>query len=451
MPPFFDQIEPIVLRESIRARVSVAPASMIATFSSIFLYIPFLLSQDVASTQIALWALPITVLMLIRGALSNVIKRDLDHYSGAQMHKADRALRASSIVNQVTVGLGIWIVQSPSPDAMVIPLFMTLIVVIWSIGVLANLFSDFPTFIMSVPLMIGETAFFWLRQDGIGISIGLSMLLAAVLMVILARRGSIIFRDSVLMRFEKDQLLKTVETERENTQRALREALLANESKTYFMAAASHDIKQPLLALGLVTDTMLMSDPPASAIPLLTSQRNSISQMSDHFDALMDMGRFENGHFELHPTRFRLGVFADRINSEIAPMCAEKGLRWTLTLDDVMVCTDEELLLRLLRNLLVNAVHFTSHGQVTCTAKAHDDCVQFTVADTGCGIAKADQKAIFGEFVRLKHDGVRSPGAGLGLSIVEKINRALDLGLTLTSTDGEGTQFTFQLPIITDA
>jgi hypothetical protein len=138
--------------------------------------------------------------MLARGILSRRIGARLPGLSDAELGKADRLLRLSSIANQVVVGLGIWIMESPSTDSLVVPLFMTLIVVIWSIGVMANLFSDFPTFVISVPLMIGGNAFFWLLQGDLGLPIGLSMILAVSLMVMFVRRGSTIFRDSILMR-----------------------------------------------------------------------------------------------------------------------------------------------------------------------------------------------------------------------------------------------------------
>jgi signal transduction histidine kinase len=317
------------------------------------------------------------------------------------------------------------------------------------VGVLANLFSDFTTFIMSMPLMIAENAIFWLWQGGLGLSIGLSLLMAAGLMAMLVKRGTEIFRDSILMRFEKDQALIRIEAERSITQEALRQVQLANDAKAYFMAAASHDIKQPLHALSLLTDTLLMSNPPDSTLPILKMQRESITQMTEHFDALMDLGRFEGGHFQLNINRFRLGQFASGIDREIAPLCAERGITWKLDVDDLLVSTDEELLLRLVRNLLSNAVRYTEDGTVSLTAKPVDNAVEFTISDTGCGIASEHQESVFNEFVRVTDNGVRSQGAGLGLSIVKKISQALELDLQMDSTPGEGTRFTFHLPNIT--
>lgn len=442
-----DPIESVVLRESIRARISVAPVSLAVVFASIFFYIPVLILQGVPSARIACWAIPIIVLMLARGRLSRRINADLDSLAPAELVRADRKLRASSVVNQLTMGLGIWIVCWPRPDSVAVPLFMTLIVVLWSIGVMANLFSDFRSFMISVPLMIFVNALFWTTQGEIGLSIALTMLFSALFMVILARRGTQVFREAITMRFEKDNLLEKLEAERESTLRALRDAQAANESKAFFLAAASHDIKQPLHALALLTDTLLMSDPAPSIIPVLRHQRDSITQMSAHFDTLMDLGRFEGGHFELTLSQFRLGTFAPRVDVEFGPLCADKGLAWTLDLEDVLVSCDQELLLRMLRNLLQNAVRFTAAGEVRCEARSRGALVEFAVSDTGCGIAREYHAEVFREFVKIDNDGVRSAGAGLGLSIVSKINQALELDLQMSSIVGQGTQFTFRLPL----
>tara|TARA_R110002049_G_scaffold152916_2_gene317079 strand:- start:996 stop:2366 length:1371 start_codon:yes stop_codon:yes gene_type:complete len=439
--------EMIVLRESIRARITVAPVSIFSTAFAIFLFIPFLLAHGASYDVIALWAIPILTLVSARSYASRRIKPQLDTLSAEALHKTDLALRISSIANQAMVGLGIWIMQPTVEDPFILPLFMTLIVVIWSIGVMSNLFSDFPSFILSITVMIGEVAAFWLVQGGMGISIGISMLLAMSLMVLLVLQGSRIFRDSVLMRFEKDQLLERLEIEQDNTRQALLEAQTANDDKTYFMAAASHDIKQPLYALGILTDTLLMSEPPESIAAVLRNQRDNIHQMSEHFDALMNMKKFPGGRFELNLTTFCLAEFSRRIDSEFSQQCKNRGLDWQLSVDAVTVRTDEDLLLRLLRNLLANAVRYTDHGAVCCSARAVGEQVVFKVSDTGRGIAPEHQQTVFEQFVRLDNNDTDNAGRGLGLSIVERINTALGLDLQMTSTVGKGTEFSFQLPV----
>jgi signal transduction histidine kinase len=155
------------------------------------------------------------------------------------------------------------------------------------------------------------------------------------------------------------------------------------------MAAASHDIKQPLFALGMLTDTLLMSDIPEDVRAILDKQRINITAMSEYFDALMDLGKFHGGSFDISYSELRLVDLASRISGEFSPLCADKGLEWHIDMVDAVIETDRELLLRLFRNLLSNALQFTSEGEIRCTATSKNGELEFVVADSGPGIAPA--------------------------------------------------------------
>jgi len=447
MPATDSSVAPAVLLESLRTRVAGATAPTVGTFVAIILFLPFLLSQSVSPVRIALWAVPIFILTILRAFYSSRIRKSLEELSLAELRRADLYLRLSIIATQFAVGVGIWVIRSPDADPFVLPLFMTLIAMTFCIGIMSNMFPDFQSFYISIPLLIGQPALFWLLSGDLGVSIGISMILAMLLMLIPARRGTDLFATSVLMRFEKDSLLAQVEDEKEKTLAALREAEEANESKTFFMAAASHDIKQPLFALAMLADTLLMEKLPARVREILTKQRRNIDAMLGHFDALMDLGKFQGGRFELSCSEVRVAELGSQLNAEFQLPCEEKGLSWELDLPDIAIATDRELLLRLFRNLLSNAIRFTDDGTVACTGELRGDRVLFTVADTGPGIAEEDQTQVFRQFVRLRHNTANGEGAGLGLSIVEHIDAALDLGLRMESAPGRGTRFFFAAPL----
>lgn len=239
---------------------------------------------------------------------------------------------------------------------------------------------------------------------------------------------------------------RRLDAEKRRTEDALAEARAANESKSYLMAAASHDIKQPLYALGFLTDTLLMTDPPEATVPVMKNLKKSILEMSHHFDTLMDMGRFQQGGFEAVKTRFSLAELERRIALEIGPMCIEKGLKWVISLADVEVYTDSELLLRLMRNLLINAVRYTDRGEVRCVAVAQGSFVEFTVSDTGPGLTPAQREQIFKDSAPAD-DQTHLSEMRMGFSIVNKISRALDLDITVNSGPMRGTVFTFRIPV----
>jgi len=244
---------------------------------------------------------------------------------------------------------------------------------------------------------------------------------------------------------ERISARKKLREEQHRTEEALHKARAANEAKSYFMAAASHDIKQPLYALGILADTLLMSNPPENTKPIIKSLRKSINEMSQHFDTLMDVGRFQDGSFEVRATTFPLRELARRIALEIGPLCREKGLRWNIDFDDVEVCSDPELLLRLIRNLLINGVRYTEQGGVSCTAKRRGDVVEFTISDTGPGLSPDQQDLVFSEVVHVRPDVIHTTGLGLGLSIVNRISQALGLGMKVSSQEGQGTTFIFRV------
>lgn len=436
----------VVLLESLRARVTVAPIALLGVVVPPILFIPFLLYENVYWGRIALWVVPAFLAMSARTRYSRRIAPRLDTCSEAELISADQWLRASSIVNQALVGSGIWLIHSPSSEVMIGPLYVTLAIVMFSLGVMVNLFSDFKSFALSAPLLLGQPCIYWFTVPGFGFAAGAGLAIDTVLSYILVRNASRIFRESILMRFEKNRLLQEVETQKEKTEQALAEAHAATRSKAFFMAAASHDIKQPLHAVGMLTDTLLMSDLPDSAVGILQQQRRSISRMTSQFDDLMDLSRFEGGMFDMKPRPVEVAEIVQVLEDQFSPLCHDKGLAWSSSAGEATVITDPDLLLRLLGNLLQNALRYTDSGSIECHGAIEDDRVKFSVIDSGRGIAEADQARIFEQFVRLNGNADDTEGAGLGLAIVQYISNALGARIDLQSVPGEGSTFSVSLP-----
>ena len=441
------QAQQLILLESVRTRTAVAPISIVASFLTTILFTPFLVAEEVSWARICLWVFPFFLSTIARTYYSIGVHKDIEAMSQAQLETADKWLRFSSIVNQTLLSTGIWIIYSPTNDTIAIPIFVTMTIVVFTFGAMSNLVSDPKSFRLSVPIPIVQVIVFWVLQGGPGYSIGVAVVSALILIFVVHGRMYQLFCESVLIRYEKDQLLVEVEAEKDKTEVALEAVQAANASKAFFMAAASHDIKQPLYAVGLLTDTLLMKPQPAETIEILEKQRRSIDRMNALFDDLMDVTRFEQGVFEIEVAEFSSEELSQTLADEFETLCLNKNIDWQIDIESVQIRSDLHLLIRLCRNLLSNALAYCSEGGIGCHARVNGSNLCFRIFDSGIGIAPEHQDRVFDQFVRISGQHSDRTGAGLGLTIVSHIRDALGIHLEMQSELGSGTEFTFGIPL----
>lgn len=217
----------------------------------------------------------------------------------------------------------------------------------------------------------------------------------------------------------------------------------ANLDKTRFLAAASHDILQPLNAARLYASSLVeRADPDA------THARNidaSLEAVEEILGALLDISRIDTGRLEPEISSFPLAELFDQLRVEFEPMAREKGLALRIVSTTIWVRTDRRLVRRLLQNLVANAIKYTRSGRVLVGGRRRGGQVVVQVSDTGPGIPQSKQELIFKEFHRLEETAATVRGLGLGLSIVERIGKVLDVPVRLQSEPGEGSTFTVTL------
>lgn len=226
----------------------------------------------------------------------------------------------------------------------------------------------------------------------------------------------------------------------------------ATASKTRFLAAASHDLLQPLHAARLFI-AALKEEPavsgagadPASHTLAVNADR-AIDSAHRLLTALLNLSKLEAGGVSAAVTRLSLDGLFDELRREYEPVAEAKGLRLTIMPSRLWVSSDRDLLRSMLQNLISNAIRYTDAGRVLVGARRHGETVQLLVADTGRGIPEADRETVFGEFVRLPGAPVDEPGAGLGLAIVRRLSSLLDHPLELSSGAGRGTAFRITAP-----
>lgn len=243
-------------------------------------------------------------------------------------------------------------------------------------------------------------------------------------------------------RDELERTLEQLETRVADRTRALSEAnrLLAESTrdKTRFLAAASHDLLQPLHAARLFLSALDRQASDAQR-PLVTRIERSIGAAEMLLRALLDISRLDAGGIQPHPEPIALGPFLRDIADNLRPLAEQKGLRLIIGPMFGAVHTDAGLLRSVVQNLLSNAVRYSERGGVLIGVRRRGDRLRIDVVDTGVGIPADQQGTIFGEFTRL--GAVEAEGMGLGLAMVERIARLLDLGISISSHVGRGSRF----------
>lgn len=228
---------------------------------------------------------------------------------------------------------------------------------------------------------------------------------------------------------------------------ALAHAERASASRSRFVAAASHDLLQPLSAAKLFISSISGEGLEPGAQVALEKAQNALMSVEGLLDALLDISKLESGKAAVSVGAVSLGRLLKTLAEEFAPMAAAKGLRLVVVPCSATVESDPAYLRRILQNLIGNAIRYTDKGRVLVGARRRGGVVRLEVRDTGPGIPEDSQNDIFKEFHRLNARASASEGMGLGLAIVERACALLGHPLALTSKVGRGTCFMVQVPL----
>ncbi len=221
----------------------------------------------------------------------------------------------------------------------------------------------------------------------------------------------------------------------------------ADLGKTRFLAAASHDILQPLNAARLFTTSLVERRGSSEDQGLVQNVDASLEAVEDILVALLDISRLDAGAMKPELSNFRIDDLLNTLKREFDPVAGEKELDLKVVSSSLAVRSDRRLLRRVLQNYISNAIKYTATGCVLMGCRRVGDTVRVEVHDTGSGIPLAQQKRIYQEFERLDTNGDQEPGLGLGLSIVERIAQVLDHNITVHSEPGRGSMFSIMLPV----
>lgn len=263
----------------------------------------------------------------------------------------------------------------------------------------------------------------------------------------LRRLGEGINRMAERIETAQAEMRREVESATQELRQKRAEADQANIAKSRFLAAASHDLRQPIHALDLFVDLLARQPHSAETANLVVRIRRSVASIGSLLDSLLDISRLDAGAMSAEPRVFPIQAILDRLG-DAAVEAAERRLRLYIRRNRQWVRSDPVLLERVLRNLLGNALRYTDRGTVMVAARRRGEALRIEVRDSGIGIDPAAQELVFHEFVQLDNpERNRDKGLGLGLAIVRRLSRLLQHQVGVRSQPGRGSVFWIDVPL----
>lgn len=296
-------------------------------------------------------------------------------------------------------------------------------------------------YLSMLPMLLLPTAWMMLQGDWVHWVLALIILGWLAAIASQARRYGAQFEEAVRLRFENENLIAKLRAEKTNAEDA-------STAKSRFLAAASHDLRQPVHALTLFVAALRPRVADAEARRLLDYIDSSVQAMGGLFNGLLDISRLDAGVVEVHAQSFLMQPMLERICRDFAADAAAKNIDLRLAPTRTAVFSDPLLVERVVRNIVANAISYTERGGVLVGCRRKGKSLRLQVWDTGRGIPAEEQARIFKEFYQVGNpERDRSQGVGLGLAIVKRLTVLLGHPLKLGSQVNRGSVFTLELPL----
>jgi len=222
----------------------------------------------------------------------------------------------------------------------------------------------------------------------------------------------------------------------------------AQKANTAFLAAASHDLRQPVQALSLLNGALRRTVQDDRALEMVESQEASLTAMTNLLNSLLDISRLDAGAVTPEIEDFPMQRLIDRLSAEFGRQASHKGLQFHSEPCAATVRSDPNLLSEIIQNLVSNAIRYTDSGSVQMSCDCRGDSCVVAVTDTGIGIEEDQLEAIFQEFHQAKTPGASKEGFGLGLAIVRRLADLLRHDVSVESAPGKGSSFAVSMPVV---
>ena len=368
------------------------------------------------------------------------------HLQPAELPSLRRRLVCLHAIDGAAWGSLMWVGLNPaSPPSWILAIAVLSGVAGNSMSILSPVL---PAFIAFITLELGMIALKSLQSDALALNaLGLAAILYLATLLMQARNSAQAAKGAITLRFENLELVGRLRQASAAALRAQQEAEQANMAKSRFLAAASHDLRQPIHAQGLFLEVLGKTALDAKQQNLLANIQSATDASAEMLHSLLDYSRIEAGVVTPQPQAFPLQNLLNKMERELAGLANAKGLVYRSRDTRAMVHSDLALLELILRNLISNAIRYTEHGGILVGCRTRGSQLLLEVWDTGIGIHLAHQQAIFDEFHQLGNpERDRKKGLGLGLAIVRGLTQLLQHPLQLKSRPGRGSVFRLTLP-----
>lgn len=351
-----------------------------------------------------------------------------------------RWFTAGTFAGGTTIGVGtILLLPTGNTELELIALPVIFAVISGAVGA----FSAFPPAFFLFFGAISWAPILWLfsRGDALHVTMGVLYVMWFFTVAELARRSARGFLETLQLRFENLDLVSGLRREKAVAEEA-------NAAKSRFLAAASHDLRQPVHALSLFVAAAQIQPINPETRSLLDHIDDSVRSLGRLFGGLLDISRLDAGVVEVNRLSFAVRPVIQNVFREFAAQAEEKDLQLRMRVPDVAIHSDPLLFERIIRNVVANAVAYTTNGGVLIGCRRRGGALRIEVWDTGWGIAPADQAQVFEEFYQVGNpERDRTRGVGLGLAIVKRLTMLLGHRLELRSLPGRGSCFAVEVPI----
>ena len=395
------------------------------------------------------WGTGFAIVWLLRAWLAVRFERR-EPRSTAGLERRLRAWQAGVLASGALWGIAAWFFSAfgsgPHQVALVLVVYTFCVASVPILGPQYRLFALFVLMIFAPA--IARVA---LAGSTLGWELAAVMTVAMAMTLLLGRNYRESFERVVGLKLRNEALAVQLRAEKAVADAARHEAEVANRAKTQFFTAASHDLRQPLHAMGLFAEALRARAHDPEVAQLVNSINESVDALEGLFSELLDITRIDSGGVEVNPENFELADIFRKVRLHFEPAAFEKGLALRIRGGKHVALADPLLVERIVRNLVSNAIRYTRDGSVLLSCRRRGDRLLLQVWDTGPGIRAEECARIFEEFYQVPGAPAvaveQKKGLGLGLAIVKRLCALMAAPLDLRSEEGRGSVFTVELPL----